>query len=71
MTIGARDDWGWVDKRPERDQPDLLRDAEPFNCLTTPADPDMGVRAEVIRSHLVVSSAGRGSPGTSERSHDR
>ncbi len=49
MTIGSRDDWAWVNARPERDRPDLLRDAEPFDCLVTPADPDVGVLAEVFR----------------------
>lgn len=50
MTLGARDDWASVNERPERDRPDLLRDAEPFDCLTTPADPDVGVLAEVFRT---------------------
>jgi aminoglycoside 3-N-acetyltransferase len=50
VTVGARDDWGWVNQRPERDRPDLLRDAEPFDCLVTPADPDVGVLAEVFRT---------------------
>jgi aminoglycoside N3'-acetyltransferase len=49
MTLGARDDWGWVNQRPEHERPDLLRDAEPFDPLTTPADPDVGVLAEVFR----------------------
>lgn len=38
LNLGARDDWAWVSQRPERDRPDLLRDAEPFDCLLTPAD---------------------------------
>ncbi len=50
MTLGARDDWAWVNNRPEPDRPDLLRDAEPFDCLLTPADPDVGVLAEVFRT---------------------
>jgi aminoglycoside N3'-acetyltransferase len=49
MTLGARDDWGWVNQRPEPERRDLLRDAEPFDCLATPADPDVGVLAEVFR----------------------
>lgn len=49
MTLGARDDWGWVNERPEDQRPDLLRDAEPFDPLTTPADPEVGVLAEVFR----------------------
>lgn len=50
MTLGARDDWAWVNERHECDRPDLLRDAEPFDCRLTPADPDMGVLAEVFRT---------------------
>ncbi len=50
MILGARDDWAWVNERPERDRLDLLRDAEPFNYLETPADPDVGVLAEVFRT---------------------
>lgn len=50
MTLGARDDWAWVNDRPERDRPGLLRDAEPFDWLVTPADPDVGVLAEVFRT---------------------
>ena len=50
MTVGARDDWGWVNDRPEAERPRLLRDAEPFDCLLTPADPDVGVLAEVFRT---------------------
>jgi aminoglycoside N3'-acetyltransferase len=49
MTVGARDDWAWVNERPESDRAELLREAEPFDCLTTPADPDVGVLAEVFR----------------------
>jgi aminoglycoside N3'-acetyltransferase len=50
MTLGARDDWAWVNERPERERPDLLRQAEPFDCLAIPADPDVGVLAEVFRN---------------------
>jgi aminoglycoside N3'-acetyltransferase len=50
MTLGARDDWAWVNERPERDRPQLLHDAEPFDHLVTPADPDVGVLAEVFRN---------------------
>lgn len=49
MTLGARDDWSWVNQWPEPERRDLLRDAEPFDCLVTPADPDVGVLAEVFR----------------------
>ena len=50
MTLGARDDWGWINERPESERPDLLRDAEPFDCRSAPADPDVGVLAEVFRT---------------------
>jgi aminoglycoside N3'-acetyltransferase len=49
MTLGARDDWSWVNERPEADRPGLLRDAEPFDALVTPAQPDVGALAEVFR----------------------
>jgi aminoglycoside N3'-acetyltransferase len=50
MTLGARDDWGWVNDRPEGERAALLRDAVPFDPSTTPADPDNGVLAEVFRA---------------------
>ena len=49
MLLGARDDWAWVNERPEPERERLLRDAVPFDFLTTPADPDVGVLAEVFR----------------------
>ena len=49
MTLGARDDWAWVNDRPEVERPALLADAEPFDARSTPADPDVGVLAEVFR----------------------
>ncbi len=52
MTIGARDDWGWVNDRPESERAALLADAEPFDVRLTPADPDVGVLAEVFRTRL-------------------
>jgi aminoglycoside 3-N-acetyltransferase len=50
MTLGARDDSSWVNERPEADRAELLRDAEPFDRLVTPADPDVGILAEVFRT---------------------
>ncbi len=50
MTIGARDDWGWVNEHPEGERAALLEGSEPFDAATTPADPDMGVLAEVFRT---------------------
>lgn len=50
MTLGARDDWAWVNERPEADRPGLLVDAEPFDVAVTPAELDVGVLAEVFRT---------------------
>jgi aminoglycoside 3-N-acetyltransferase len=50
MTLGARDDLGWVNDRPEEERADLLAGSPPFDCLTAPADPDVGVLAEVFRT---------------------
>jgi aminoglycoside N3'-acetyltransferase len=50
MTLGARDDWAWVNDRPEHERAELLRDAEPFDRLVAPADPEIGVLAEVFRT---------------------
>lgn len=49
MTLGARDDWEWVNARPESERPLLLADAPVFDSHRTPADPDVGVLAEVFR----------------------
>jgi aminoglycoside N3'-acetyltransferase len=49
MNLGARDDWAWVNDRPEPERAALLSDALPFDYLRTPADPDVGVLAEVFR----------------------
>lgn len=50
MVLGAHDDWAWVNERPEHERAALLRDAAPFDCLTTPADPEVGVLAEAFRT---------------------
>ena len=49
MVLGATDDWSWVNDRPEWERPALLADAVPFDSLTTPAEKDVGVLAEVFR----------------------
>lgn len=49
MLLGARDDWAWANRRPERERAGLLSDAVPFDCLSTPADPEVGALAEVFR----------------------
>jgi aminoglycoside N3'-acetyltransferase len=50
MVLGARDEWAWVNERPEADRPRLLADAVPFDPLITPAEADVGVLAEVFRT---------------------
>jgi len=49
MVLGARDDHAWVNERPEPERAGLLVDAEPFDARTTPADPEVGMLAEVFR----------------------
>jgi aminoglycoside N3'-acetyltransferase len=58
MVLGADDDWAWVNERPEADRASLLAGAVPFDALATPAEPDVGVLAEVFRTmpDTVVSS---------------
>jgi aminoglycoside N3'-acetyltransferase len=51
MTLGARDDWAWVNERPEGERAALLADSPPFDPHHTPADPDVGVLAERFRQH--------------------
>lgn len=49
MTIGAKDDWAWVNERPEGERAALLAEATPFDAQTTPAEPDVGYLAEAFR----------------------
>ena len=49
MVLGARNEHAWVNERPEAERVDLLRDADPFDARRTPADPDVGILAEVFR----------------------
>lgn len=49
MVLGALDEWDWVNARPEAERAALLADAPPFDPLRTPADPEVGVLAEVFR----------------------
>ncbi|MCU1344192.1 MAG: aminoglycoside N3-acetyltransferase [Acidimicrobiia bacterium] len=69
MTMGARDDWDWVNERPEGERPALLIDAEPFHCLLTPAATDVGALAEVFRTRAgtLVSDNPEGRFGASGR----
>lgn len=50
MVLGADDPWSWVNERPERERVAALADAAPFDSATTPAEPDVGVLAEVFRT---------------------
>jgi aminoglycoside N3'-acetyltransferase len=50
MVLGARDDHAWVNERPDDERAALLADAEPFDALRTPAQPDVGYLAEAFRT---------------------
>lgn len=51
MVLGACDPWAWVNERPEPERaPLLLAQAEPFDPLATPALPEVGTLAEVMRT---------------------
>ena len=69
MTLGARDDWAWVNDLPEEQRADALRDAVPFDFLVTPADPDVGVLGEIFRqqSGTIVSNHPEGRFGARGR----
>lgn len=49
VNVGVRDDWAWVNDRPEHERGALLADSPTFDASTTPADPENGVLAEVFR----------------------
>lgn len=50
MVVGSRDGFAWVNERPEGERPQLLAGSPPFDADTTPADPEVGVLAEVLRA---------------------
>jgi len=50
MTLGARDDWSWVNEHAEDAREVMLADAEPFDALVTEAQEDVGALAEVFRT---------------------
>lgn len=50
MVLGARDDWSWVNEHSDDAREALLVDAEPFDPLTTPAQEDVGLLAELFRT---------------------
>lgn len=49
MVLGAQNDWDWVNAHPEPERAALLADAEPFDPAATPALPEVGMLAEVMR----------------------
>lgn len=51
MVLGAENRHDWVNDHPEAERAALLADAEPFDPLRTPAEADVGVLAEVFRTH--------------------
>jgi aminoglycoside N3'-acetyltransferase len=50
MVLGATDEHAWVNARPEPERAALLEDATPFDPRTTPALPEVGILAEVMRT---------------------
>ncbi len=50
MVLGAANDWDWVNAHPEHERAALLVGAEPFDPLSTPVLPEVGVLAEVFRT---------------------
>lgn len=49
VNVGVRDDFAWVNARPEFERAALLEGTEPFDTRVAGADPDNGVLAEVFR----------------------
>ena len=50
MTLGAEDEWSWVNERPEEEREALLEGSPPFDKETARAEKDNGVLAEVFRT---------------------
>lgn len=67
MVLGARNDWDWVNERPEDERVELLRDAVPFDANHTAAESEVGMLAEVFRTRpeTVVSNHPEGRFGAS------
>jgi len=50
MTLGAEDEWAWVNERPEAEREALLEGSLAFDTDTARAEKDNGVLAEVFRT---------------------
>ena len=50
MTLGAEDEWGWVNQRPEDEREALLEGTPVFDKDTARAEVDNGILAEVFRT---------------------
>ena len=50
MTLGAEDEWSWVNARPEAEREGLLAGTPPFDKDLARAEIDNGVLAEVFRT---------------------
>lgn len=50
MTLGADDQWSWVNSKPEHERAALLEGSPVFDKETAPAEKDNGVLAEVFRT---------------------
>ena len=50
MTLGAEDEWSWVNERPEDERQSLLEGTPAFDKERARADADNGVLAEVFRT---------------------
>jgi aminoglycoside N3'-acetyltransferase len=63
MLLGAANDMEWVNGHPEAERSGLLEGTTPFDPASTPAHPDMGHLAEVLRSlpgvHVTDNPEGR------------
>src|SRR3954471_22582163 len=50
MTLGAEDEWAWVNQRPEEERAVLLAGTIVFDKDVARADKDNGVLAEIFRT---------------------
>ena len=50
MTLGAEDEWSWVNEKPEEEREQLLQGTPAFDKEVTRAEKDNGILAEVFRA---------------------